>query len=85
MVICIDSLASRKADRLATTIQITDTGISPGSGIGNSRSEINEKTVGAKVVAVGVPLVMDVATIAYDALFDEFDQKEYDKIKEKQR
>ena len=83
MVICIDSLASRKADRLATTIQITDTGISPGSGIGNSRSEISEKTVGSKVIAVGVPFVMDVATIVYDSLYDEFNQTEYDKIKEK--
>ena len=62
-VIVIDALASMKLSRLCKTIQITDTGIVPGSGVGNARSAITRETVGFPVVAMGVPTVVDIATI----------------------
>lgn len=68
VVICIDALASRKIERLNRTIQISDTGISPGAGVGNHRMQINEKTLGVKVIAIGVPTVVDAATIANDTI-----------------
>ena len=68
VIIVIDSLAARDIKRLSTTIQITDTGISPGAGMGNRRTGINSETSGAKVVAIGVPTVIDVTTVIRDAL-----------------
>ena len=68
VLIVIDSLAARNIDRVSTTIQITDTGISPGAGMGNHRTGINEDTIGTKVIAIGVPVVIDAATIIRDAL-----------------
>ncbi|MFR3174534.1 MAG: GPR endopeptidase, partial [Clostridium sp.] len=68
LVICIDALGSRKLDRVNRTIQIGDTGISPGAGVGNNRMQINEKSLGVKVLAVGVPTVVDAATIANDTI-----------------
>jgi len=68
VVICIDALASRKIDRVNRTIQISDTGISPGAGIGNHRMQINQQSLGVKVIAVGVPTVVDAATIASDTI-----------------
>lgn len=66
LVIVIDALAARCFDRINTTIQVTDTGISPGSGVGNDRKEISKKTLGCNVVAIGVPTVVDGATMAQD-------------------
>ena len=68
LVIVVDALASRKTERVSTTIQIADTGISPGSGVGNKRKAINQETVGVPVIAVGVPMVVDAATIANDTI-----------------
>jgi len=68
LVIAIDALASRKMNRINTTIQIADTGISPGSGVGNRRSELSEKTMGIPVIAIGVPTVVDAATMANDTI-----------------
>ena len=68
LVICIDALGSRKLERVNRTIQIGDTGISPGAGVGNNRMQINEKSLGVKVLAVGVPTVVDAATIANDTI-----------------
>lgn len=68
LVIAIDALASRSISRISTTIQIADTGITPGSGIGNRRRGINEESLGVKVIAIGVPTVVDAATVANDAL-----------------
>ncbi len=68
MVICVDALGSRKLERVNRTIQIGDTGISPGAGVGNHRMQINEKSLGVKVIAVGVPTVVDAATIANDTM-----------------
>jgi spore protease len=68
LVILIDSLASRKISRLATTIQLSNTGISPGSGVGNHRRAIDCELLGAPVVSIGVPTVVDAATLSYDVL-----------------
>ncbi len=78
LVVCVDALASRRIDRVNRTIQISDTGISPGAGVGNHRMKINEETLGVKVIAVGVPTVVDAATIANDSIdlvMDEFISK----------
>ncbi len=68
LVIAIDALASRSVDRLGTTVQLSDTGISPGSGIGNRRKEITEESLGVPVISVGIPTVVDSSTLVYDAL-----------------
>ena len=68
VVIAIDALAARNVDRISTTIQLTDTGISPGSGTGNMRKDLTERTLGTKVVAIGVPTVIDSTTLILDNL-----------------
>lgn len=68
LIIAIDSLAARSVDRIGTTIQLADTGINPGSGIGNKRAGINFETMGVRVVAIGVPTVAHAAVIAQDAI-----------------
>ena len=68
LVIAIDALASRRMDRVSTTIQISDTGINPGSGIGNKRLGINEEYLGVPVLAIGVPTVVDAATMVNDTM-----------------
>jgi spore protease len=68
VIIAVDSLASRRAARISTTIQLTDTGISPGAGIGNNRTGLNEETLGVPVIAIGVPLVVYAGTIARDTI-----------------
>ena len=65
-VIVIDALASREPQRLCRTVQIADTGIVPGSGVGNARQAINQETLGVPVIAVGVPTVVDAATLTVD-------------------
>ena len=67
-VIVVDALAARSMDRISTTIQLCDTGISPGAGVGNNRKELNKSSLGVPVIAVGVPTVIDAATIATDTL-----------------
>ncbi|NLJ90561.1 MAG: GPR endopeptidase [Clostridiales bacterium] len=68
LVIVIDALASRSVNRLNTTIQITDTGICPGSGVGNNRKALNKESLGVDVIALGVPTVVDAATIVNDTM-----------------
>lgn len=75
-VVVIDSLASRRLSRLATTVQLSDGGISPGSGVSNKRAELSEKTLGIPVVSIGVPTVVDAATLAYDILEEHFGETE---------
>ena len=65
-VVVIDALASREIARLGATVQISDTGIAPGSGVANHRKELTEKSLGVPVIAVGVPTVVDMNTIAED-------------------
>lgn len=69
LVIVVDALASRSLSRIGRTFQLTDTGISPGSGVGNSRKEISQETLGVPTIALGVPMVVDAATVAAD-VFD---------------
>lgn len=68
VVIAVDSLAAREAARLARTIQLSDTGISPGAGVGNRRADFDRDYIGVPVIAVGVPTVVDTATLVHDAL-----------------
>jgi len=67
-VIAVDALASRKLERISTTIQIADTGINPGSGVGNKRMAMSKETLGVSVIAIGVPTVVDAATMANDTI-----------------
>lgn len=71
-VVAIDALASRRLERLGCTLQISDTGISPGAGVGNHRTKINQETIGVPVIAIGVPTVVDVQTLASDLLENEY-------------
>lgn len=68
LVIVIDALAARRMERLGRTIQITDTGIEPGSGVMNRRKKVNKEVLGVPVIAIGVPTVIDAGTIVYDAI-----------------
>ncbi len=76
-LIVIDALASRSVNRLCRTIQITDTGIAPGAGIGNNRNQINRETMGIPVIAVGVPTVVDAGTIIFETLEEAFSEAGY--------
>lgn len=67
-VVAIDALAARNSKRLNRTIQITDTGICPGSGVGNHRLALNSETLGVKVIGIGVPTVVDAVTIVNDTM-----------------
>src|SRR5699024_7633212 len=67
-VIVVDALASRSIERINETIQLTDTGIHPGSGVGNKRKELSEDTLGIPVIAIGVPTVVDAVTITSDTI-----------------
>ncbi|MGN8631101.1 GPR endopeptidase [Blautia sp. HCP3S3_G3] len=83
VVIAIDALAARSVKRLNRTIQITDTGIHPGSGVGNHRIGLTEENLRVKVIGIGVPTVVDAATIVHDSMahlldaLDEAEQKEF--------
>ena len=81
-ILAVDALAARSTARLANTIQLADTGIMPGSGVGNHRSAINDTNMGVPVIAIGVPTVVDAATIVADALDGLLDSMDY--VKKKQ-
>ena len=68
LIIAIDALCSRNMNRINNTIQLTDTGITPGAGIGNRRMAIDRNSLGVPVIAIGVPTVVDAATIAGDTI-----------------
>ena len=68
ILIAVDALAARGIKRLNSTIQITDTGIHPGSGVGNNRQAITKKSMGIPVIAIGVPTVVDASTLIYDSV-----------------
>lgn len=68
VVVVIDALASRSIERINTTIQIADSGINPGAGVGNQRKALSKETLGIPVIAVGVPTVVDAVTIVHDAM-----------------
>ncbi len=70
VIIVIDALTARSCDRLCATVQLSDTGIEPGSGVGNHRRAITYKSMGVPVVALGVPTVVNSATLVWDALHE---------------
>lgn len=74
LLIVIDALASRSIERISSTIQLADTGITPGAGVGNTRKDLSKDTLGIPVIALGIPTVVEAATIAADSL-DLFIQK----------
>lgn len=68
LLIVIDALASRSMERISSTIQLSDTGIVPGAGVGNTRKELTENTLGIPVIAIGIPTVVETAVVVNDAL-----------------
>ena len=68
MLIVIDALASRSIERISSTIQLSDTGIVPGAGVGNTRKELSKKTLGIPVIAIGIPTVVESAVLVNDCL-----------------
>lgn len=68
LIIAIDALAARSVKRLGTTIQLTDTGIHPGSGVGNHRHSLTKESLGVPVMAIGVPTVVGAAAIVHDTV-----------------
>ncbi len=80
LVIAIDALAARNTRRLNRTIQIADTGIHPGSGVGNHRNGLTKESVGVPVIGIGVPTVVDAATIANDTMENLIDALESSEI-----
>ena len=68
LVIVIDALASRSIERISSTIQISDTGIVPGAGVGNTRKEISQETLGVPVIAIGIPTVLELATLVSEGI-----------------
>ena len=81
-LIVVDALASMETSRLGTTIQICNTGISPGSGVGNARPGINQESMGVPVIGIGVPTVVDAQTLAQN-LFDSAESQNSEKITQK--
>ncbi|MBE6601592.1 MAG: GPR endopeptidase [Ruminococcaceae bacterium] len=69
VLVVVDALAASQRERLAATVQISDTGISPGSGVGNHRAAINRESMGVPVISIGIPTVMHSGSLALDALF----------------
>lgn len=82
VVVAIDALAARSVRRLSRTIQITDTGIHPGSGVGNHRNGLTEENLQVKVIGIGVPTVVDAATIVHDSMAHLLDALEKTEQKE---
>lgn len=74
LIIVIDALASRSMNRISSSIQLSDTGIVPGAGVDNTRKELSEKTLGVPVIAIGIPTVVEAATIVADSI-DVFIEK----------
>ncbi len=68
LIIAIDALAARRTSRINATIQMSDTGVNPGAGVGNKRMSLNEETLGVPVIAIGVPTVVDAATLVNDTM-----------------
>ncbi len=82
LVIAIDALASRSLDRISTTFQLTDTGINPGAGVENKRKALNRESLGVEVIAIGVPTVVDAATVAIESM--DLAESRYDEEKKEE-
>lgn len=76
LVIAIDSLASRRSQRISASVQLADTGITPGGGVGNTRAGITKETLGVPVIAIGVPTVVYASTIVRDALMQTYSDEQ---------
>ena len=85
LVLVIDALAARSIKRLNRTIQISNAGINPGSGVGNYRNAIQEENLGVPVIALGVPTVVDAATIVQDAVFKDCGMEDQDFLDRKEK
>ncbi len=85
VIVAVDALAAKSADRLGATVQISDAGISPGAGIGNRQSAISRKTLGVPVIAIGVPTVISAYTLICDALKGYCTDDEILKITDRQK
>lgn len=81
-IIAIDALAARRVERLCSTVQVCDSGIAPGSGVGNHRFALNEESLGVPVIAVGVPTVVDGATLCSDLLEEAGKSADPDALKD---
>lgn len=79
VVIAVDALAARRAERILTTVQMADSGVQPGSGMGDTRSALDQRTLGVPVLAVGVPMVVWASTIWHDALEKMLGEEEADR------
>ncbi|WP_230397889.1 GPR endopeptidase [Novisyntrophococcus fermenticellae] len=82
IIVVIDALAARNTKRLNCTVQLTDTGISPGSGVGNYRCGLNKETLGIPVIGIGIPTVVDAGTIIHDAVSNLLEALEESEIEE---
>jgi len=83
VIIAVDALAARRTSRINTTIQISDTGINPGAGLGNKRTPINRASMGVHCIGIGVPTVVDAATLVSDAMrnvLDDLNEHERDTL-----
>ena len=80
-IIAVDALASRRLYRLGCTVQISDTGIAPGAGVGNNRLALNKDTMGIPVIGIGVPTVVDAATLVADLIYPD-NEEESEKLRE---
>ncbi len=76
-IIVIDALAARSIKRLGTTVQLASTGLEPGSGVGNGRKAINLETMGVPVISIGIPTVVDAATLSYDLTGENAEDSRY--------
>lgn len=85
LVLVIDALAARSIKRLNRTIQISNAGINPGSGVGNYRNAIQEENLGVPVIALGVPTVVDAATIVQDVVFKDCSMEDQDFLDRKEK
>ena len=84
-LIVIDALAARSVRRLNRTIQITNTGIQPGSGVGNHRNALTQESLGVPVIAIGIPTVVDAATIVADALDRLLEEKDLENVRYREK
>ncbi len=82
-LIAVDALASRSTNRLCRTIQLSNTGVTPGSGVGNARFALTQETLGIPCIAIGVPTVVDAATLAADLLEETGHEVDYNALREK--
>lgn len=85
LVVAVDALVSLHAERVATTIQMTDTGIHPGSGVGNNRRGLNDETMGVPVIAIGIPTILDTAGFFKENMMELMDAMSCEELSNQQK